>query len=186
MKKKFLVTRIIILAVFVIGIGVLSVFNSVDKLIKHEEDDSSCDESQKSQEQKLIDEKNEISAELDKQIAAGQLNDNDSSQLTREDFYEIDLNRDALQKEEEKLNQMDLNAYPILAKYCGEEYSRDELVTDYDMDISYMEKMCELINSGDLSENEKETLYNYVDRRTGLIEDEALREHFVQSIGAPY
>lgn len=192
MKKKILITAVSLLTVAAC-VGVVSAYGLPELKSGDKSQDSNSSEYEHSEkpllngfctkEEKIAlqKEKERITAELDKQedsyIDSSLIPENDSE--LEEKFRKSD-------EEDKKLDQYNLNAYSIVAKYLGEEYSRTELIDNYDVDIDYMEKMCELYNSGKLTDDEKKILYDYVDRRTSWIEDRDLRHHFVNEIGAPY
>ena len=123
-------------------------------------------------------EKQAAEKELDKEID-NQSNSNETNSHVRD---EIDEKREALIDEEEEKKKADLEAYSILAKYYGDEYMQNEIITDYDLDLSYMKSMCELLNKGKLDDSEKEVLVCYVKRRTSWITDESLRESFEKEV----
>lgn len=77
-----------------------------------------------------------------------------------------------VEKEEERLNQFDLEAYPILAKYYDSGYNRDSIIKDRNTEYAYLKKMVTLLKENKVTDNEKTVLMNYVGRRIWWLYDQ--------------
>lgn len=93
---------------------------------------------------------------------------------------EIKMKFEADDRAEEKKNKADIPAYGILARYCGEEYARDDILHDYETDLIYMRKMAELLKTQKLEDNEVEVLRNYLSRRYEMLTDEQVIKEFAE------
>lgn len=96
---------------------------------------------------------------------------------------ELDQKRALIEAEEVQKNEEDLLAYGILSKYYGAQYERSIIITDYNLDVQFMEAMINLLNGNTISLNESSILKQYLCRRIDWINDEYLRSTINSVLG---
>ena len=104
---------------------------------------------------------------------------NDKVEVNRERSVQRDKKLDEklayFETQKANADSNDIIVYSILSEYYGNKYQRTDIITDYDMDVSYMSLMIKLLETSDLSANESFVLKQYLARRVDWLDDNTLK-----------
>lgn len=80
-------------------------------------------------------------------------------------------------EKEKELDKKDIKAYDVLAKYKGNKYLRDSIITNKSEDIAVIREMMSLMHEG-VKSDEQSVLISYISRRIDVLSDDKLKEDF--------